>query len=79
MLIISRYCAFDKARYAGIVLLLTGTALLYRSWWGLVLDAATILMLLWRIRDEEVLMRREFGPEWEAYCRKTWRLVPLIY
>jgi protein-S-isoprenylcysteine O-methyltransferase Ste14 len=36
-------------------------------------------VLLWRIRDEEALMRREFGPAWEVYRRRSWRLVPLIF
>ncbi len=66
-------------RYAGLLLSVVGMGLLYRSWVALVLAAMTFGVLLWRIHDEEELMQREFGPEWEAYCRKTRRLVPLIY
>lgn len=66
-------------RYAGIVLFLAGTALTYRSSWALGLAATTLVVLLWRIRDEELLMQQEFGSEWETYRRKTWRLVPLLY
>jgi protein-S-isoprenylcysteine O-methyltransferase Ste14 len=25
------------------------------------------------------LMEREFGGEWRAYCRLSWRLLPYIY
>lgn len=37
---------------------------------------AMMMVLLWRIHDEEALMRAEFGTAWEAYSRKSWRLVP---
>jgi protein-S-isoprenylcysteine O-methyltransferase Ste14 len=29
--------------------------------------------------DEEALMRRKFGAEWEAYCRKSSRLIPYLW
>ncbi|MCJ1351714.1 MAG: hypothetical protein MMC33_001698 [Icmadophila ericetorum] len=32
-----------------------------------------------RIRDEEKMLHREFGKEWEEWSQKTWRLIPLIY
>ena len=32
-----------------------------------------------RIRDEEKMLRREFGKEWEEWNKKTARLIPLIY
>lgn len=35
--------------------------------------------VLLRIRDVEALMSKEFGSEWEAYCTKSWRLVPFIF
>ena len=41
--------------------------------------AAVVPLLLWRIADEEALMRREFGPAWEADRRRTWRLVPFVF
>lgn len=36
-------------------------------------------LVLWRIADEEALLRREFGAAWEAYPARTWRLLPLVY
>lgn len=66
-------------RYTGILLFLGGTALLYRSGIGLALFAASVAVLLWRIHDEEALMQQQFGAEWDAYCRKTPRLIPLVY
>ncbi len=66
-------------RYAGILLFLSGFALLYRSWPALCLVVLALLVLLWRIADEEALMREQFGAEWDDYARRTPRLVPGLY
>lgn len=66
-------------RYLGILLFLAGVCLVFRSWLGLVFVAATALVLAWRVHDEEALMKRTFGAEWEAYRRRTWRIVPFLY
>jgi protein-S-isoprenylcysteine O-methyltransferase Ste14 len=66
-------------RYLGGILYALGFSLVFRSWVGV---AATVLSLgvFWlRIRDEEALMRREFGPAWETYCQRSWRLIPFVY
>lgn len=66
-------------RYLGIIAFTVGIALLFRSWLALILVAALVLVLLWRIRDEEALMHQEFGTDWEAYCQRSWRLIPFVY
>lgn len=66
-------------RYLGILLFTLGFALVLGSGVGLALVCAEAAVLLWRIRDEEDLLRREFGAEWEAYARRSWRLVPFAY
>ncbi len=66
-------------RYLGIVLFAAGLALVFRSWPALALAVAIKLVLLWRIRDEEALMADEFGAEWAAYARRSWRLLPGVY
>ena len=66
-------------RYLGILLFSVGISLVFRSWLALVLVAAMTLVLLWRIRDEEALMHEEFGAEWEAYSKKSRRLIPFVY
>jgi hypothetical protein len=40
------------------------------------LVAALAGALLWRISDEEALMHRAFGAEWEAYAQKSRRALP---
>ncbi len=65
-------------RYLGALLLALGLPLAFRSWIGLVLYPAVVVVILLRIRDEEALMGKEFGPEWEAYCRQTRCLIPWV-
>jgi protein-S-isoprenylcysteine O-methyltransferase Ste14 len=66
-------------RYLGILLFSIGISFVFRSWLTLILVAAMTLVLLWRIHDEEALMREEFGENWEKYSQKSWRLVPFVY
>ena len=61
------------------MLVTLGATLAFRTWVGFVLFPLVLSLLLWRIRDEEALMAKEFGEEWRAYCRRAWRLVPYIY
>ena len=66
-------------RYLGVILLALGMSLLFRSWLGVLASLPLAGALLFRIRDEEELMQKEFGKEWEAYCRRTWRLIPFLF
>ena len=51
-----------------------------RFWSALVLLVALLVPpLLVRIWAEERLLRETFGDEYEAYCRRTWRLIPGLY
>jgi protein-S-isoprenylcysteine O-methyltransferase Ste14 len=66
-------------RYLGVIALSIGVSCLFRSWIGLVASVLFLGLLLYRIRDEETLMHEEFGGAWEAYCSRSWRLLPYIY
>lgn len=66
-------------RYLGLILMLLGFALVFRSWPGLIATALAAGALIWRIFDEEKMLRQEFGQEWEAYCQHTWRLIPRVW
>jgi protein-S-isoprenylcysteine O-methyltransferase Ste14 len=43
------------------------------------LTALVIPPLLARIRAEETLLRAHFGEGYDAYCRRTARLIPGLY
>jgi protein-S-isoprenylcysteine O-methyltransferase Ste14 len=66
-------------RYLGIILFNVGIALVFRSGLALIIAALLVAVLLWRIQDEEKLMHQTFGEKWEAYARRSWRLLPFIY
>lgn len=66
-------------RYLGIFIMGIGQSLLFRSWIGLALTVLAMAIVLFRIHDEEALMHKEFGAEWEAYCRKSNKLIPYIW
>jgi protein-S-isoprenylcysteine O-methyltransferase Ste14 len=44
-----------------------------------VLAALFIPPLVARMNSEEALLRSQFGDEYEAYRKRTWRLLPWVY
>jgi protein-S-isoprenylcysteine O-methyltransferase Ste14 len=66
-------------RYLGGIVQGIGLSLLFRSWIGLALTLVFVVIVLFRIKDEEALMSREFGENWNHYCNKSWLLIPFIY
>ncbi len=75
----SIYHFIRHPRYMGVVALSVGISCVFRSWIGLVASMLFLAIILFRIRDEEVVMLKEFGAEWQAYCKCSWRLIPYIY
>jgi protein-S-isoprenylcysteine O-methyltransferase Ste14 len=65
--------------YAGLLVCCTGLVLIFRCWIGLFLVAGILAVLLARIKAEEALLASTFGEEYDAYRRRTWRLVPWLY
>jgi protein-S-isoprenylcysteine O-methyltransferase Ste14 len=65
--------------YLGLLVTALGWGLAFRSAVGVLLVALLMVPLLVRIGAEERLLRSEFGADYEAYCRRTARLVPGLY
>lgn len=65
--------------YLGMLIIAVGWALAFRSGLGLLLAALTLIPLIARIQAEEALLRAQFGAEYEAYCARSWRLIPGVY
>jgi protein-S-isoprenylcysteine O-methyltransferase Ste14 len=65
--------------YAGMLLYVAGYVLVFRCWLGLLLVAALFAVLVARMNAEETLLAEEFGEEYAAYRRRTWRLLPGLY
>lgn len=73
------YGVIRNPSYLGLLISSVGWALAFRSVVGVVLAAMMIPPLVARMGAEERLLRAHFGSEYEAYCKRTWRLIPRIY
>ena len=73
------YGVIRHPSYLGLLVNSLGWALAFRSGVGVLLTALTIPPLVARIRAEEALLRMQFGGEYDAYRRRTSRLIPGIY
>jgi protein-S-isoprenylcysteine O-methyltransferase Ste14 len=65
--------------YLGMVVILVGWALVFRSLLGLVFSLLLWVPLGFRIAAEERLLRAHFGAEYETYCARTPRLIPWLW
>lgn len=73
------YSLVRNPSYLGMLVLMLGWGLAFRGWSGIVIALLLLVPLVSRMRAEEKLLRAHFGAEYEAYLKRTWRLVPLIY
>jgi protein-S-isoprenylcysteine O-methyltransferase Ste14 len=73
------YGVIRNPSYLGLLLTSLGWALAFRSGVGVVLAASFLVPLVARMHSEEKLLREHFGAEYDAYFKRTWRLVPGIY
>jgi len=73
------YTRLRNPSYLGLVVNALGWALAFRSVVGILLAALTLIPLIARIHSEEALLRTQFGTEYDAYCARSWRLLPGVY
>jgi protein-S-isoprenylcysteine O-methyltransferase Ste14 len=73
------YALVRHPMYVGGLVLGIGTPLALGSWWGLVVLALTTPILIWRILDEEQLLKNDL-PGYREYTQKVrYRLVPYLW
>jgi len=65
--------------YTGNVIMLVGIPLALGSYWGLVFVVPGLIVLAWRIRDEEKLLQEELTGYREYTQTVRYRLVPLMW
>jgi len=66
--------------YSGLLLVFAAIGLHTRNWLSLaVIVIPTTAALMYRIHVEEAALREAFGDEYEAYSRRTKRLIPGVY
>ena len=73
------YRVIRNPSYLGLLIMVAGWALAFRSLLGLVLAALFVPPLIARNRSEEALLAKHYGAEYEAYRARTWRLIPYVY
>jgi protein-S-isoprenylcysteine O-methyltransferase Ste14 len=65
--------------YAGNLILMVGIPLALGSYWGLLLIIPSLLVLVFRILDEEKLLSQELAGYREYTRRVRYRLVPYVW
>ena len=73
------YAVVRHPMYAGALLYLLGTPLALGSYWGLVVFGAVLLLLLWRLSDEERFLSTNLPGYTEYRKRVRHRLVPFVW
>ena len=73
------YGVIRHPSYLGVLVLLLGWALTFRSSAGVLLAVLMFVPLVARMRSEERLLRSQFGAEYDAYRARTSRLIPGLY
>lgn len=73
------YGLIRNPSYLGMILNMIGWGLAFRGWTGVVIALFLLVPLVGRIRAEERLLHEHFGAEYDAYVKRTWRMVPGIY
>ncbi len=73
------YSVIRNPSYLGMLVSSVGWALVFRSGVGVLLALSLLIPLVARMHAEERLLKEQFGAEYEAYFKRTWRLVPGIY
>jgi len=73
------YSIIRHPSYLGLLVSSLGWGLAFRSGVGVLLAVLTLVPVVGRIRAEEVLLRSQFGAEYDAYRSRTSRLIPGFY
>ena len=60
----------------GTFVYLIGLCILLWTWQALVFFVVFVCIMLLQVRSEEKRLRRDFGEEYETYCRRTGRFLP---
>jgi protein-S-isoprenylcysteine O-methyltransferase Ste14 len=73
------YARVRHPMYAGVLVMVTGVPLALGSWWGLLVLAPMVPLLIWRLLDEEKFLKSNL-PGYTEYAQKVhYRLVPFVW
>src|SRR6202042_3464309 len=73
------YALIRHPMYSGGLLMLAGVPLALGSWWGLAAVVVMVLVIIWRLLDEEKFLAANL-PGYPQYLDQVrYRLVPLVW
>ena len=73
------YAVVRHPMYVAILITMLGAPLALGSWWGLLAGVGTTVTLIWRILDEETMLRSDLAGYSEYARRVRYRLVPFVW
>ena len=73
------YAIVRHPMYSGALLYMLGTPLALGSYWGLLGFVLMLLVIVWRLQDEERMLARELRGYAEYRQRVRWRLLPGVW
>ncbi|MBP9022230.1 MAG: isoprenylcysteine carboxylmethyltransferase family protein [Spirochaetes bacterium] len=73
------YSLLRHPRYLGILLTFSGIPLIFNTYMPLLFSLLILIVLLWRIRDEEILLDQTFKEQWTKYKTNSKKLIPFIW
>ena len=73
------YAIVRHPMYVAILITMLGAPLALGSWWGLLAGLGTTVTLIWRILDEETMLRSDLAGYSEYARRVRYRLVPFVW
>lgn len=73
------YAMVRHPMYLGVLIMVVGVPLALDSWWGLAIIALIMPVLIWRILDEERLLKHDLPGYMEYTHQVQYRLVPYLW
>ncbi len=73
------YAIVRHPMYATALLMLLGIPIALASWWGVLILAALLPALAWRLLDEERVLRRDLAGYADYLGKVRWRLIPYVW
>ena len=66
--------------YSSLLIIGFGLALFFCSWATLFIAIIAVPIMIWSIFDEEKLLIKQYGKDYEDYMKKVpWRIIPKIF
>ena len=73
------YCLSRNPMLTGSFVYYTGICICLWTWQALLIFGVFIAIMLLQVRSEEKRLRKDFGEEYETYCRRTGRFWPVAF